>query len=541
MSSSHQPRHYHTLIVGAGFSGLCMAIQLQKNNLNDFLVIEKSDHVGGTWWENKYPGAECDVESHLYSFSFEPNPNWSRIFSGSDEIQQYLDNTANKYQIKKHIKFEEVVTEIIYYGKNSEHDDSDEEEEYWKVITNKQTYYAQFLVFSSAPLHFPNLPAIPGIKEFQGKILHTSKWDQKYDFKGKKVGMIGCAASGVQCVPYLSKQSKSLVVFQRTPQWITPKFNRNFTNVEKWFFRTFPCLMSFYRFSLFYSHEMFWNIFFKNSLLSKICSWGCLLWMSWIIKDPILQEKITPRYPMGCKRVLPSDDFYSCLNRSNVTFLTGNIEKITKTSLVEPNGKEYPIDILVLATGFDLTGGINNIKILNAAHNKENKKKEVHGKETKGKKKTTTDVNKDGKPADGKKKGKEAVEGYDDNMIPYHPVTSQYYGVYCPNMKNFFTLLGFNSGSTYTSVVLYAEAQVNHIVSVMKHMKETKKSTIEISPTTFKEFNESLQERSKVLVLDQCKSWYRRGDENIALYPYSVKHFAATLEGLDYEKTFIFE
>eukprot|EP01040_Poterioochromonas_malhamensis_P020229 gene20229-24101_t len=169
MSSSEETK---IVIVGAGFSGLCMAMQLQRNFIYDFIIIEKSNQVGGTWWENKYPGAECDVESHLYSFSFEPNPHWSRVFSGSDEIQQYLHNCAIKYNLFSKIHFEEVVLENFWIG------------EHWIVSTNKSKYKCQFLVFSSSPLHYASIPDIPGIQSFEGKILHTSKWDRSFDFQG---------------------------------------------------------------------------------------------------------------------------------------------------------------------------------------------------------------------------------------------------------------------------------------------------------------------------------------------------------------------
>ncbi len=162
-----------------------MAMQLQRNSIHDFIIIEKSNQVGGTWWENKYPGAECDVKSHLYSFSFEPNPHWSRVFSGSDEIQHYLHNCAIKYNLFSKIHLEEVVSENLWTG------------EHWIVSTNKSKYKCQFLVFSSSPLHYANIPDIPGIQSFEGKILHTSKWDRSFDFQGKRVGMIGCGASGI--------------------------------------------------------------------------------------------------------------------------------------------------------------------------------------------------------------------------------------------------------------------------------------------------------------------------------------------------------
>ncbi len=479
MSSSEETK---IIIVGAGFSGLCMAMQLQRNSIHDFIIIEKSNKVGGTWWENKYPGAECDVESHLYSFSFEPNPDWSRVFSGSDEIQQYLHNCATKYNLFSKIHFEEVVSENLWTG------------EHWIVSTNKSKYKCQFLVFSSSPLHYASFPDIPGIKSFEGKILHTSKWDRSFDFKGKRVGMIGCGASGIQAVPFLQQQAAELIVHQRTPQWIMAKGNRNFTSVEKFLFRVFPFLVLFYRTILFYYHEFLFNTFYKNSLLGFFGQLFIKFSIWWTISDKSLREKLIPNYPMGCKRILLSDDFYQHLNKPNVTVIIQDpVDRITKDSMIV-KGKEYKMDVLVLATGFDITGGINAVKIFDSKSQSDTKS-----------------------------------------------ITSQYYGVYIKEMKNFFTLLGYNSGSTYTSVILYIEAQVKHIVEVMKYMNKEDKKTVKINQQKFDEFNVRVQEKSKLLVLDQCKSWYLRDGKNISLYPEKVAQFDETLLAINMNETLIFE
>eukprot|EP01040_Poterioochromonas_malhamensis_P004052 gene4052-4336_t len=481
MSSSEETK---IVIVGAGFSGLCMAMQLQRNFIHDFIIIEKSNQVGGTWWENKYPGAECDVESHLYSFSFEPNPHWTRVFSGSDEIQQYLHNCAIKYNLFSKIHFEEVVLENFWTG------------EHWIVSTNKSKFKCQFLVFSSSPLHYASIPDIPGIQSFTGKILHTSKWDRSFDFQGKRVGMIGCGASGIQAVPFLQQQSAELIVHQRTPQWIMGKGNRDFTSIEKFLFRVFPFIGLLYRSILFYYHEFLFNIFYKNSLLA----WLAQLFITSSIKKKItnksLREKLIPNYPIGCKRILLSDDFYQHLNKTNVTVIVQDpIDRITKDSMII-NGKDYKIDVLVLATGFDITGGINAVKIF-----------------------------------DRKSKSQSDTKS----------ITSQYYGIYIKDTKNFFTLLGYNSASTYTSVILYIEAQVNHIIEVLKYMNKEDKKTMKINAQTFDEFNNSVQERSKLLVIDQCKSWYLRDGKNISLYPDTAAKFNETLLGINLEEIFIFE
>jgi cation diffusion facilitator CzcD-associated flavoprotein CzcO len=481
-------KNFKVIIVGAGFSGLCMGIQLKKNNEHDFIIIEKSDHVGGTWHENKYPGAECDVESHLYSFSFEPNPDWSRVYSGSDEICSYLEKCAKKYDLMKHIHFGEFVKETVF-----------EQDNEWRVKTAKDAYTSQFLVFSSSPLHYAVVPDIPGIKEFQGKVLHTSKWERNFDFTGKKVGMIGCAASGIQCFPYLQQKSKEVVVYQRTPQWILPKGNRNFHWIEKFLFKWVPFFMFFYRCLICFYHECCWNTFFQKSKTSELMEWFGLKYISRTLRNhPELKKKLTPTYPPGCKRLLLSDDFYRHVRKPNVTVLT-EIDRITANSMVDKEGKEHVMDVLVLATGFDLAGGVNAVKIQD---------------------KTIIE------PV------KETSEENEHD---------EFYGIYMKNKKNFFTLLGFNSGSTYTSVVLYIESQVNHIMEVLKYMNKHDKQTIQIKAASLKEFNEDIQEKTKPLVITQCNNWYVRNKKNISLYPESVSIFEKNLQKLEFQEHFTFE
>lgn len=474
------------LIVGAGFSGLCTAIQLQKHGINDYIIVEKSDQIGGTWWENQYPGAECDVESHLYCYSFEPYPDWSRVYSGSQEIHQYIVHCATKYNLFPHCHLEEIITEAEFV-----------DDKFWRIKSNKATYEAQFAVFSSSPLHYANIPDIPGIKDYTGKIIHTSKWDSTYDFTNKHIGMIGCAASGIQCAPHLQQKTGAhLTIFQRTPQWILPKGNRNFTALEKWIFRAFPWYHHIYRNILYCTHELFFNIFYKDSLFGRISSVFGLAYMWWTIRNADLRKRITPKYPMGCKRILASDDFFQSIDKPNVEVVTTPIERITKDAVVS-EGKEHKVDVIVLATGFDLTGGISALKFTNAKNQAE-----------------LTAAAKDPR---------------------------EYYGVYLKNVKNFFSLLGYNSGSTYTSVVLYVESQVNHVVKMIQYMDKEKKQTVQVTPQVFESFNKELEEKSTHLVLDQCRSWYVKDGRNFTIYPDTVTHFDHTLSAVSLEKNFIFE
>ncbi len=478
--------HENTLkviIVGAGFSGICMGIQLRLNGIEDFIIIEKGQQVGGTWWDNKYPGAECDVESHLYSFSFEPNPNWSRVYSGSDEIHQYLIYCAEKHGLYNHIRFEETALEAHFHS-NGE----------WTLTTSKQKYRARFLVFSSSPLHYPSYPLIYGLDSFSGKIMHTSNWDSSYPLQGKKIAMIGCGASGIQVAPHLQRVASHLTIFQRTPQWIGPKGNRSFTSLEKTLFRTFPILMLIYRTILYYYHEFLFNSFYKQSKLGRFLSYLCLTYLHFTVADRDLRRRLTPRYTFGCKRVLMSDDFYQCLNYDNVTMITDPIDSVTSDSIVS-KGVNYQADVIILATGFNITGGINSVKMY----------------DEKGEQIDTTDV------------------------------THQVFGVYLPNVKNFFTLVGYTSLSNHTSVIVFIESQVQHILRVMKHVFREEKKSVVIRQEYYDSFGRELKEKNQHLIFLRCKNWYVRGEANVAVYPDSFEHFRQSLLKMNLEENLHFQ
>ena len=340
---------YYAIIIGTGFSGLGMAIKLNQLGVDNYILIERQAHVGGTWYANTYPGCACDVPSNLYSFSFEPNPNWSHFFGRQPEIRAYLDHCANKYDIRRHIEFETTVTEMRWI----------EQKKLWQVTTRlgsqERSVYARFVIAASGPLSNAAYPMdIAGINRFEGAMCHTAIWNAKMDFRGKRVAVIGTGASAIQVVPAVQKMDVTqLLVFQRTPPWVVPRIDRRVTDWEKRLFASFPIIQKLIRRSIYWSREAYvlafayrWPIRFINQALVKHN-------LRSQIADPELRVKVTPTWELGCKRVLVTSDWYPALRQPNVKLITHRIQEVKQRSIVTSDGDEYPVDIIIWSTGFE--------------------------------------------------------------------------------------------------------------------------------------------------------------------------------------------
>jgi cyclohexanone monooxygenase len=317
--------------------------------MDNYILLERHGHVGGTWYANKYPGCACDVPSNLYSFSFEPNPKWSYYFSRQPEIADYLEYCTDKYDIRRHIHFNTTVTELKWL----------EDRQLWQVSTQsngqEKQLFARFIIAGSGPLSNAAYPSdIPGIDKFQGQMCHTAKWDRTIEFKNKRVAVIGTGASGIQVIPEIQKMDiTQLLVFQRTPPWIVPRIDRRVSNFEKRLFALFPILQKLIRTCIYWSREAYvlsfayrWPIRFINEELVKHN-------LRMQIKDEQLRQKVTPIWELGCKRVLVTSDWYSTLQKANVQLVTNRIREVKSHSIVTHDGDEYPVDIIIWSTGFE--------------------------------------------------------------------------------------------------------------------------------------------------------------------------------------------
>ncbi|HEY7403343.1 MAG TPA: NAD(P)/FAD-dependent oxidoreductase [Candidatus Angelobacter sp.] len=462
------------LIVGAGFSGLGMAIKLLEADMTSFLVLEKADDIGGTWYVNQYPGCACDIPSHLYSFSFDRNPDWSRMYSGRDEIQQYLKACAEKYGLKKYVRLNSRMQKAVW----------DEASAVWHVTTaDGAVIHARSLVSAVGALHVPKYPDIPGKEKFAGPSFHSTWWDASVPLEGKRVTVIGTGASAIQFVPEIAKKAGKLSVFQRTPPWILPK--ADFAIPERWRkrFRRIPFFTWLFRTGLFWLYEVrVWGFLGNLRVLRKRGQQMALDHLTEQVPDPVLRARLTPSYELGCKRVLISNDFYPAIQQPNVDFITDGIKEVREHSIVTQDGTEHPVDVLIYGTGFRTTEPLHDTAIV----------------------------------------GRNGLEIHD----AWKERISAYLGMTVSGFPNFFMLLGPNTGLGHNSVVLMSEAQIGYVMDCLRLMHRRGMKVMEVKAETQKSFVDELQSRlaGTVWQAGGCRSWYQdaKTGENPVIWPGSV-------------------
>jgi cation diffusion facilitator CzcD-associated flavoprotein CzcO len=461
------------LIVGGGFSGLCMAIKLLDAGMNSFLLIEKSDDIGGTWYDNRYPGCACDVPSHLYSFSFDLWPEWSRMYPGQQEIHDYLKRCVQHYELASHIRLNTRFQEAIW----------SESEGLWHARAGEgMRIQARVLVSGMGALHVPQYPGLKGIESFSGRKFHSSNWNHDVGLEGKNVAVVGTGASAIQFIPQIAPRAGKLYLFQRTPPWIVPRMD--FAIPEKWKqrFRRFPLIMRAFRQLIFWRQEFRVLGFLGNRFVRRKATEIATHHLEKQITDPKLRAVLKPNYELGCKRVLVSDDYYPALTRPNVELVTSGIVEVREHSIVTEDGVERPADVLVFGTGFRATEPLIGVRIV----------------------------------------GRGGVEIHD----AWRERMSAYLGVTVSGFPNLFLLLGPNTGLGHNSVVLMIEAQVRYVMSCLTLMKRRQKHVLEVRPETQKQFVTDIQRRLAGTVWQSggCRSWYQdqRTGENTALWPGSV-------------------
>jgi cation diffusion facilitator CzcD-associated flavoprotein CzcO len=332
------------VIAGAGMTGILMTIKLRQAGITDIIVLEKKDAVGGTWRENTYPGAACDVPAHMYTYSFEANLNWSRFFARGPEIKQYFEHVADKYDVKRDIRFNEEVTDAKYNAGK------------WTVkSSNDKSYIADFIVCATGILHHPKFPDISGIDDFKGAKFHTAQWDHKVNISDTtRVGVIGTGSTAAQAIPELIKTGAKVYFFQRTPQWLMHLPDFKFSITMRKLMTRYPFITKMHRNAgkLFLEHiftKAVTGHFIQKHLLNFLCHANLTL----SIKDKALRDKLRPNYQVGCKRVIINTTFYNVIQQSNAELVTDGIERITATGIITKDGKHHNVDVLVFSTGFN--------------------------------------------------------------------------------------------------------------------------------------------------------------------------------------------
>jgi cation diffusion facilitator CzcD-associated flavoprotein CzcO len=446
------------VIVGTGFSGLGMAIQLRKQGRSDFVILEKAADVGGTWRDNTYPGCACDIQSHMYSFSFEQNPNWTRSFSSQPEIWDYLRRVAKKYDLYRHIRFGQEMTGARW--------DSDEHR--WHVATRGGDEFAgKYLVNGVGALHIPQIPELKGIEKFQGEAFHSAEWNHDYDLRGKRVAVVGTGASAIQFVPQIAPEVERLTLFQRTPPWVMPKPDHAMPEWSRTLFEKVPGAQRAYRSLLYWSLEARAIGFNGHPGVMKIGQKLAKANIDRAITDPALRAKLTPDYVMGCKRVLISNDYYPALTRDNVDVITDGVAEVRAHSVVDTAGVEHEVDAIIFGTGFHVTDAFDNLDIIGEG---------------------------------GRNLSKEwSSEGMRTHL-----------GITVSGFPNLFFLLGPNTGLGHNSVVFMIESQIRYIAEAIGLVEQTGAEGLAPRPDVQERFNTEIQHKLHKGVWTQggCKSWY---------------------------------
>ncbi|HYZ29115.1 MAG TPA: NAD(P)/FAD-dependent oxidoreductase [Thermoleophilaceae bacterium] len=463
-------------IVGSGFSGLAIAVELKRSGRDDFVVLERASDVAGTWRDNTYPGCACDVPSHLYSFGFAPNPDWSSTFSPQAEIYAYIRRVAEEQGLMPHIRFGIEVEDAHW-------DDVAQE---WRLGTSRGEIAAKALVSAAGPLSEPAIPDIPGLSGFKGTIFHSATWDHDHDLTGERVAVIGTGASAIQFVPQIQPKVAQLHVFQRTPPWIMPRPDRPLTKVEKRLYRRFPPAQIAMRNAIYWGRELF-AVPMLHHRLSKIIEKAGRRHLERQVEDPVLRAKLTPDYAPGCKRILVSNDYLPSLEQPNVEVVTDGIAAVREHSVVDRSGVEREVDTIILGTGFHVT----DLPIA------------------------------------------ERVRGRDGRTLAEHwnGTLTALRGTTVAGFPNLFFVLGPNTGLGHTSVVLMAEAQAGYIRQALEHMDRAGVAAIEPRKAAQDAWNDEIQRKSAgtVWLNGGCHSWYiDRNGKNSTLWPdHTFKFFAA--------------
>lgn len=471
-------REVEILVIGAGFGGILAGIKLKEAGIEDFLIVEKDDGVGGTWWANTYPGCACDIQTHLYSYSFEPNPRWSYMFGRQEEIREYARHCVDKYGLGPHVRLSTEVRRAEWL----------ENDNRWRVRTSDRTVYlARTVINATGLLSRPAYPDIPGLDRFRGKTVHSARWDPEFDPSGRRVAVIGTGASAIQIIPEIASKVSDLHVFQRTPPWVIPRPDRKISRFEKWLFRRLPATQKLFRWLLYWRLEARAMAFVVFPRLTRIVEWQGRWNISRGIPDPGLRLKVVPSFPAGCKRVLLSDDYYPALTRGNVHLVTRKIREITPTGIVTSDGLETPVDTIILCTGFQATHPV----------------------------------------PEGLFTGRQGL----DLTLRWRGGMEAFKGVSVSGFPNLFFLAGPNTGLGHNSVIFMLEAAMRYVIDALTTMKQEEIPALEIRRDVEAAYNRKIQSRLAGTVwASGCSSWYLdENGKNTTLWPgFTIEYWLRT-------------
>jgi cation diffusion facilitator CzcD-associated flavoprotein CzcO len=460
-------RHVRIAIAGAGFAGIGAAIRLKQEGFDDFLILERAAAVGGVWRDNAYPGCACDVQSHLYCFSFAPNPEWSRVYSPQAEIWAYLRGCIERFGLTAHLRCNCTLREAAW----------DAHAQRWRLDTSIGEFTSDVLVSAVGALSEPSLPALSGLERFTGRAFHSAQWDHAYDLRDKQVAVVGTGASAVQFVPQIQPQVAKLTLLQRTPVWVVPRRDSAYTPAEQKRLRVSTVARACKRGALYLERELM-APFFLHPRVAWIAEWSARRHLARSVRNPELRAKLTPSYRIGCKRILVSDDYLPALTQPNVEVVTVPIREVHERSLFTADGLERPIDALIFGTGFQVT------EMPFARH--------VRGRD-----------------------GRTLAEAWNGSMRAHM-------GVMVAGFPNLFMIPGPNTGLGHSSMILMIEAQIEHLIGALSFLKRGALAAVEPLPAAQGQFVAEIDRKMSTTVWSTggCKSWYLdRTGRNSTLWP----------------------
>ncbi|MFO0637977.1 MAG: NAD(P)/FAD-dependent oxidoreductase [Polyangiaceae bacterium] len=461
-------RVHDVVIVGTGFAGVGMAIKLQEAGIRDFVLLERANAVGGTWRDNTYPGCACDVPSHLYSYSFEPKPDWSRAYSPQAEIRAYIEGCVDRHALR----------DRIHYGCDITRATWEESTQTWVVETRKgDVFEGRALVSGIGGLSNPAYAKVPGLETFRGETFHSATWNHDYPLEGKRVAVIGTGASAIQFVPRIQPKVAQLFVLQRTAPWVLPKPDRAYSEDEKSTFARHPLRRFLHRQGIYWRAELLGTMFSKVPRAMALAEVLGKLYIAKAIKNPDLRRAVTPTFVPGCKRVLFSNDYYPSLDQPNVELVTDPIARAVPEGLVLASGRTLAVDAIIHGTGFAVQSFLGGLRI--------------HGRS-----------------------GQELGETWGKTARAYRGTT-------VPGFPNLFMLLGPNTGLGHNSIIFMIEAQIRYVVSALTHMRAHGISAVSVRPEVTRAYNDALdRDFDGTVWASGCSSWYLNDEgKNTTLYP----------------------
>ena len=469
------------VVLGAGMSGLCMGVGLRRAGIDDFVIVEQSAGIGGTWWDNRYPGAQVDVPAPLYSFSFAPNPRWTRRFAAAGEIHAYQQRVVDQHGLAPHLRLGTRITAARFDAAAGR----------WQIDTDgARRYSARFLVCSTGPLSRPRWPDLPGLDDFSGARLHSARWDTNVPLQGRRVAVIGTGSTAAQLIPPIAAQAAQLQVYQRTANWVLPRIDRRYHRVDAVLARLPPWSAAV---RAFWYQVLEWGRrgFDAGTLARRGLLRAAEHHLRRQVPDAALRERLRPPYPLGCKRLIYSNDYLATLAQPQVELVTERIVRVTRGGIVTADGHERALDVLVCATGFDVEHSLAL---------------PIHGR-------------------DGRTLAS-AWSGGPQAML----------GLTVAGFPNLFLMLGPNTATGHTSTLLYIEPGVRWAIAAMRELQRRGAHWLDLKPAVMQDFNQRLQARLETSVWSGCRSWYRAADgRNIALWPGFTREYVLAVEGQRFE------